>query len=237
MEKQVQRKFKVRDDVMLSEADTFQGMYEADKADFEAYNNVIFHAGFGAGFLALINSARKFLTDNVVMYTQAEETAEFSAKHKECCAFYQYIKPEIEYIFPNNEAVWNQFGFNDYQTVYRTKWKMTMFMNLLFETATHYSAELIAGGFAAAKIARIETLANELESEQLDKDEKKKERPVITSERITLYNEVWAVVKTINSASKAVYMGNYAKLKQYQLPHRRKSAAAKQSSKQSPEGI
>lgn len=212
-------------------ADTFQSLYENDKADFEAYNNVIFHAGFGAAFLALIDSARNFLTDNVVMYTQAEETAEFSAKHKECCEFYQSIKPEIKYIFPNNEAVWNQFGFNDYQTVYRAKWKMMMFMNLLFETATHYSAELIAGGFSAAKIAKIETLANELESEQLEKDEKKKERPVITSERISLYNEVWAVVKTINAASKAVYRGSYTKLKQYELPHRTKTSSVKQTSK------
>jgi hypothetical protein len=231
MEKQVQRKFKMADHIMMKEAVSFQSLYESDKADFEAYNNVIFHAGFGAGFLALIDSARSFVKDNVVMYTQAQETAEFCAKHKECCKFFQLIKPEIKHIFCDKAAILNQFGFNDYQTASKIKWKMINFMDVLFETATHYSAELIAGGFAAAKIARIETLAHELKAEQLDKDEKKKGRPVTTSERITLYNEVWDVMLVINSASKAVYMGNYAKLKQYELPHKRKTAAPKQSSK------
>lgn len=231
MDKQVKRKFKIADYIMLKEADTFQSLYESDKADFEAYNSVIFHAGFGAAFLALIDSARKFSKDNVVMYTQAEETAEFCAKHKECCKFFQLIKPEIKHIFSDNAAILNQFGFNDYQTARRIKWKMTSFMDLLFETATHYSAELIAGGFAAAKIARIEILANELKEEQMEKDEMKKERPVVTSERITLYNQVWNVMLSINAASKAVYMDNYAKLKQYELPRRKKIADEKGSAK------
>ena len=222
MEKQIRRKYKISDDKMLSLADTFQTMYEEDKTDFEAFNVVMFPAGFGAAFLAAIDTARNYSNDTVVMYTHADKTMEFNSKHKECCNFFKAMKPTIINVFPDNEMIWNQFGFNEYKTVLRSKWKMITFMDVLFETATTYSAELIAGGFTAVKIAEIQTLHNELNEAQLTKEGKIKERPVSTHERISLYNKVWEIMRKNKKASKAVYRNNYAMMKKYALPYKKR---------------
>lgn len=228
MEKQNRRKYKISDSKMLVLADTFQAMYENDKSDFEAYNSVMFPVDFGAAFLEAIDAARNYSTDIEMMYTHADKTALFNAKHKECCNFFQAMKPTIMNVFPDNEMIWNQFGFNEYTTVLRAKQKMITFMEVLFETAESYSAELIAGGFTAAKIAAIQTLQNELNEAQLIKEGKIKERPVSTYERVSLLNNVWEVMLKINKVSKAVYRNSLAMTKKYALPYKKRAKKVKE---------
>ncbi|MBI5402582.1 MAG: hypothetical protein HY959_04225 [Ignavibacteriae bacterium] len=218
MAKKSVRLYTVRDDVMLDGADRFNAQYTSDKADFEGFNIVMFPLTFGATFEAQIDAARACLRDMVVLDEQAEETAELGTKMKECCDYFQAMKPVIESVFPNKPAIWNQFGFNDYEKARKSQGKMIQFMEMLFEVSDKYKVELIAGGFTQVKIDKIETLAGELRQEQIDQEVAKKERPVKTQERIKLMNIVWATMQTINKASKAVYQGNYAKLAEYELP-------------------
>lgn len=214
----VERQYSVRDDKMLDAGDRFHAQYVTDKADYEGYNIVMYPPTYGTSLKAKIDAARAVDTDNLVIDEMVEETVTVESKMKECGNYFQKMKPVIESVFPNNHAVWNQFGFNDYKACHNVQGKMIMFMDTLFKTATNYSVELIAGGFTAPKIAAIETLANELRDLETDQEVIKKERPLKTQTRINLYNEVWAEMQKINRSSKAIYMGNYAKLNQYELP-------------------
>jgi len=218
MAKKEVRLYTVRDDVMLDGADRFNAQYTGDKSNFEGFNIVMFPLTFGATFESQIDAARTTLKDMVVLDEQVEETTELGAKMKECCDYFQAMKPVIESVFPNKPAIWNQFGFNDYEKARKSQGKMIQFMEMLFEVSEKYNAELIAGGFTQVKIDKIETLAGELRQEQIDQEVAKKERPVKTQERIKRMNTVWSTMQTINKASKAVFQGNYAKLAEYELP-------------------
>lgn len=218
MAEKVERQYGIRDDEMLDAADRFQAQYENDKADFEGYNIIMFPLTYGASFKAKIDAARDYDVDDLVVDEQVEETVTVETKLKECGEYFRKFKPIVKAVFPGNAAVWNQFGFNDFEACRNSQGKMIILMDTLFKTATKYSAELIAGGFSAAKIAMIKTLADELREEETEQEVAKKERPVKTQTRILLYNEVWAEMRKINSSSKAIYMGNYAKLNQYKLP-------------------
>lgn len=220
MAKKVVRLYTVRDDVMLDGADRFNGQYTADKTDFETFNTVMFPITFSATFLAQIDAARACLKDDVVIDEQVEETVEVGAKLKECGDYFQAMKPVIESVFPNKHAIWNQFGFNDYEKSRKSQGKMIQFMEMLYNVSDKYKTELIAGGFTQIKIDKIQTLGNELRQEQLDQELAKKSRPVKTQERINLMNIVWKTMQTINRATKGIYIGNYAKLNEYELPGR-----------------
>lgn len=218
MAKKAVRLYTVRDDVMLDAADRFHSQYETDEADFAAWNAVMFPPAFKTDFKDKIDAARAFVRDNVVVDEQVEETMEVGEKLKECGNYFQAMKPVIESTFPNKPAIWNQFGFNDYRKSHRSHGKMILFMEMLYETSEKYKTELIANGFTQLKIDAIETLKEELRTEQIEQEVAKKQRPVKTQERITLMNAVWAEMLKINKASKAVYQGNYAKLNEYELP-------------------
>jgi len=218
MAKKIIRQYSSRDDVMLSKAEMFHAQYELDKADFQGYNIVMFPAGFGVSFLAEITDARAAEVDALVIDSQVAETDEVNSQLYLCKEYFQKMKPVIESVFPNNFAVWNQFGFNDYEKASLSQTKMIVFMKTLFKTATKFSVQLIAGGFTAPQIAMIDTLADGLINEVTDQEVATKERVVKTQTRIILYNIVWATMQKINRASKAIYYGNYAKLNQYELP-------------------
>ena len=212
------RFYTVKDNVMLDGADTFNAQYTLDKTEFEGYNIIMFPVTFGATFQAQIDAARACLIDDVVVDEQVQETADVGIKLKECCDNFQAMKPVVETVFPGKPAIWNQFGFNDYEKARKSQGKMIQFMEMLFETSTQYKTQLIAGGFTQVKIDKIETLKNELKAEQISQELAKKERPVKTQERIILMNTVWATMQIINKASKAVFQGNFAKLAEYELP-------------------
>ena len=218
MADKVVRLYSIRDDVMLDASDTFHALYITDEVDFQGYNIIMFPLNFKTDFLTEINDARVVEKDMVVIDEQVEETEEVKGKHKECAAYFQDMKPIIEATFPNNKAVWNQFGYNDYEAARRSQGRMIQFMEMLHLMAEKYKLELIAQGFTQAKIDMILQLKDELRQEQVEQEAAKKERPVKTQERILILNKPWIRMRKINAASKAIYRDNYAKLNEYELP-------------------
>jgi len=218
MLEKVERQYGVRDDVMLDAGDRFHLQYETDKSDFEGYNIVMYPLTYAAGFHTKIDAVRVYDRDELVVDEQVEETVTVESKLKDCGEYFRKMKPMIKSIFPGNTAVWNQFGFNDFDECRNSQGKTIIFMDTFFKAATNHSAALIAGGFTAPQIAMSKTLADALREDEAEQEYAKKERPLKTQTRINLYNEVWFEMQKINRSSKAIYMSNYAKLNQYELP-------------------
>jgi len=212
------RKYNCPDPTMLDGADTLHALYVADEAEFTNYNAIMFPAGFKTSWLAKITAARNVLKDVVVVDEQQEETFQVTAKMKECMEYFQTMKPTIEFAFPGNVAVWNAFGFNDYDFASQSQGRLTQFMEMLFVTSTNYSVQLIAGGWTAPKIAQCGTLSTEMRTEQTEQETAKKDRPVETQERIIILNNCWDDMVYVTNGAKAVFYNNFAKLHQYVLP-------------------
>ena len=218
MTDKVVRLYSIRDDVMLDTSDMFHTLYSQDELDFQGYNSVLFDVNFKTDFLAEIDAARLVKKDEVVLDEQVEETDEVKGKLVECSDYFKGMKLVIEEAFPNNKAVWNQFGYNDYRAASRSQGRMIQFMEMLYLTSDKYKTELIAKGFTQAKIDMILQLKDELRQEQIEQEVAKKERPLKTQERILLLNKPWIRIRKIHRASKVIYKDNYAKLNEYELP-------------------
>ena len=218
MAKKEVRKYNCPDSVMLDAGDTLHVLYVEDEAAFQAYNIVMFPATFKDDFLAKITAARNVVKDMVVVDEQEEETEEVTAKMKECMAYFQKMKPTIVFAFPDKQAVWDQFGFDDYDFASRSQGRMVQFMEMLVETTDKYKTTLLAQGFTQPKIDEGIALAGEIRQEQLEQEQAKKNRPLETQERIVILNTCWDAMVFVTSAAKAVFYDNYAKLHQYTLP-------------------
>ena len=214
----VVRLYSVPDNVMLDTSDVFYTLYSSDETDFQGYNIVLFPLTFKTDFLAEIDAARLVKKDMVVLDEQVEETDEVKGKHLECGDYFQGMKQVIEEAFPNKPAIWNQFGYNDYEGARRSQGRMIQFMEMLYLTSDTYKVELIAKGFTQPKIDMILQLKDELRQEQIEQETAKKERPVKTQERILILNKPWLSIRKIHRATKVIYKDNYAKLNEYELP-------------------
>ena len=128
----VVRLYSVRDDVMLDTSDVFYTLFLADETDFQGYNLVLFPLTFKTDFLAEIDAARVVKKDMVVLDEQVDETDEVKGKHLECGDYFQGMKQVIEEAFPNKPAIWNQFGYNDYEGARRSQGRMIQFMEMCY---------------------------------------------------------------------------------------------------------
>ena len=212
------RLYRCPDSIMIEAADTLIALYTDDESEFFAYNAVMFPPEFKTTFQTHITAAHNVIKDMVVVDEQQEESLEVTAKMKECFAYFQRMKPTIMFTFPNKPAVWNQFGFNDYDFARRSHGRMVQFMDMLHKTSVKYSVELIAKGWTQVKIDQCETLAGELKTENTEQEQAKKDRPVETQERIVVLNTCWEDMVFVTNAAKAVFYDNFAKLHQYTLP-------------------
>jgi len=212
------RKYKCPDSTMLDGADVIQTLYVEDELIFQGYNIIMFPVTFKTIFLAKITAARNVLKDMVVVDGQKEETEEVTEMMKECMAYFQIMKPVITFTFPNKPALWDKFGFNDYENSRRSQGRMVQFMEMLVSTTEEYKVELIAKGYTQLKIDKGAALAEAIRQEQTEQEHAKKDRPYETQERIIIMNACWDVMVYVTSAAKAVFYGNFAKLHQYILP-------------------
>ena len=212
------RLYNCPDPTMIESADTLIALYIVDESEFFDYNALMFPLGYKTTFQTHITAAHDVIKDEVVVDEQQEETGEVTEKMKECYAYFQKMKPTIMFTFQNKPAVWNQFGFNDYDFARRSHGRMVQFMDMLHKTSVKYSVELIAAGWTQVKIDQCETLAGELKTENTEQEQAKKDRPVETQERIIILNTCWEDMVFVTNAAKAVFYDNFAKLHQYTLP-------------------
>jgi len=92
---------------------------------------------------------------------------------------------------------------------------MIQFMNQFHTTAVKYSAQLLAKGFTQAKIDEIGSLKTALDEANQKQEAFKKDRGVLTQERVGKLNTAWQRMQDVCNAAKYVYAENYAKLARY----------------------
>jgi hypothetical protein len=214
---QVVRLFSTSDAKMLEFARLIHGFFLTDLADFTAFDPD-FDPVYAAAFLASIVAAESFSSDDQLIDVMATATVEVEENMKACRDYFQSSKYFIEKAYPKKPTVWNEFGYNDYMESRQVQAKMIQFMLHFHETATKYSAELIAVNFDAAKIAEIKSLADALQAANFVQETIRKERTTKTQNRVTLLNECWENCQTIRKAAKAVYAENWGKWQLYLLP-------------------
>lgn len=118
-----------------------------------------------------------------------------------------------------SEAKMNEFGKNKYLKARENYNKMIDLLKLAFNTAqeSENKTVLLNVGYSQIQIDELNTLANEIDAMLLQLNEAKSNRYILTEERITAMNNVWAFMKRLNKASKVVFVDNPAMLKLFLL--------------------
>ncbi len=211
------RNYQLADAVMLEAAKTTHGFLLEDLQDFNSFNP-LFEQGYADDWLDYINVAETVTKDDVIIDQMAGLSAAVEAAMKKCRDKFQTLKFFIEKAFPNNTAVWNEFGYNNYDNARKTQPGMIQFMVGLHAVATKYKTQLFGVNFTQAKLDEILTFKTELDTANLNQELFKAGRPALTQDRIIKLNKVWDILVEVGKAGKIVYSNNHAKYNRYLLP-------------------
>jgi hypothetical protein len=205
------------DSKMLNRAQGICNLLKDDVAEF-ASKDAEFDLDFVEAFEAAIDVAYGTQTDETFMDEMETLTSKTMKAWWACQDYFQDMKYYIERAFPGNARKHDQFGYNDYREMTRQQNRVMGFMDQLEDMANEHSAQLLAAGMTVEQLEQIAVLRQAFWAADRAQERKKKLRPVLTAERIEVYNAVWRILQRVNRLSKLVYRGDYVKLHQYMLP-------------------
>ena len=211
------RLFKMPEANLLQHAEVVASLYPTDVVDFSAFDST-FTIEYGATIKNSINAVTALKSDQVVIDQMAEHTQNVLDAMGTCNTDYKTVAYFVRKAFKNNKAVQNQFGFNDIEKVRYSQPKMILFMEEHAGTATEHKAELVAEGCNELLIDKLLVDAQNLKEANIKQEKFKKERGVITQERVKLLNGVYLLVKPINDIAQIIFSDNAAQLAKYSLP-------------------
>ena len=217
--KSIKRLYTIADAYMLEYSKTLVAYFIEDQAAFEG-EDTNFANPFEVAYQDAIDLAEAEPTDEQRKDQLVQLTNNVETEMTNCRDVFQGAKRYVRKAFPNNIAVWNEFGFDDYQKVDKSQALFITFMTRFHSTAVKYTAQLTAPAvnFTAARIAEIETRRAALNTANNVQEKFKKDIPVFTQNRITLLNAVWAINTDVAGVGKALFKNDYAKYQHYLLP-------------------
>lgn len=212
-----QRKFNVADAIMLSYAGVVSANLGEDLPAFKAFDSTFFD-DYPKRINDSIRDIKSIRTDNVVIDEMTELTEIVNATLSECNTAYKTLRFFVKKAFADSKPVQNQFGTNDIEKVRKNVPKMVVFMQDLKGMVQKYKAELIAAGCNEAVLDSIGPLCTKLNKDNIKQEQFKKERGVITSERVDKLNELYDLLQPVSEIAHIIFEDASAQLAKYALP-------------------
>lgn len=135
-----------------------------------------------------------------------------------CNGAFRSVKYFVLKAYPDNVAIHNQFGFNDIRKVRQNQGRMVIFMGDFIKVTDAHKEKLIEEGCNAALLDKLPSLLTDLQDSKTDQEVFKKERGVITQERIEKLNELYKLLVPISEMAQIIFADDEARLKSYLLP-------------------
>jgi len=213
------RRYKIADAYMIQFAKVLRLFFIEDQAQFETEDSN-FATPFETDWLNTITDAEAQPTDEQRRDQLEQLTVTVKAEMTNCRNTFQAAKRYIQKAFPNNTEVWNEFGFDDYDTIRDSQPTMIEFMKRFHTTAVKYSAQLSAPtvNFSAARIAEIETRRAALDAANNAQESFNGSLPTFTRKRIAAHNAVWNICTDVCGVGKALFRNDHARYQLYLLP-------------------
>ena len=202
---------------MLEASKDVKELFVGDKPAF-----LIFDLSFGGTFQndweVDITAAEGFDTDEVVLDQLTQLTKVVEEKMDLCRHKFQSAKYFIERAFPDNGAVWDEFGYDNYDDARENQPLMVQFMKNFHKKAVKYSAKLILKNYTQIMIDEILVLSNAFDTANSNQNAFITARKTVTQTRQTAYNKVWDYVVRVCKAGQIIFHDNAAKFEQYLTP-------------------
>ena len=176
-----------------------------------------FDSAYSSKFLNALDDADKIESKYAVDANLKLLTKTVEEKMELCRNKFQSAKYFIEKAFPNNENIWQEFGYGAYNKARKNQVLMKEFMRNFYKTATKYSAKLIGANYTTEKIEEINTLLSELLQSDDEQESFKNGRPSLTQDNIEKLNLSYSIAAKVADVGKQIYAQDYAKHKKYVL--------------------
>lgn len=214
----IEKKYSKSFDEVLQQAYLFHDGYLVDEADFAAASP-LFGLTFAADFLADIVAADALPTNaddlnDQTVYTQAVDDSMDSAREH-----YRKLLMYINLAWPEDKTIAKAFGSRIYEKARSNTLKLINLMQDAFnesDSAT-YKTDLIAVGFVQADIDLLNTLAEELTTNNRAQEKFMRLSFARSEERVVAFNKFWDTMVKISNTSKIVFKDSPAKIQYYML--------------------
>lgn len=216
MKEQEKRHFGITDADMLELSSKVRVFYTEDIVVFNSYNPK-FDDDYNNDWADRITTAEDAPNDEQIDDILQQKTAVVEQAMLACRNKFQDSKTFIEDAFPDNQVVWNEFGFDDYLAASKSQSNFIQFMNRFHAVAEKYKVELIANNYTQDKIDEIETLGDALKDANTGQEVYKGNIPVITQNRVEVMNSCYAVTSEVGRVGKLIFRNDYAKYQRYLL--------------------
>ena len=210
------RMYSTSDAEMLETADVIAASLGDDIGDFTAFDSTL-TADYVTTVQGAVGRVKEIKPDNVVIDEMGEWTQKVDAAMKKSSDAYSNLAYFVRKAFNGNIAVQNQFGLNDYKKARDSQAKMVLFMETLGDQATAHHDELVAAGCGEDVITTVSEVATELRESNIGQEKFKKERGVLTQERVKRLNEVYQLLVPLSEAAQIIYRDDPARLSKYTL--------------------
>lgn len=177
-----------------------------------------FASPFEKNWQDAITIAADLPTDEEIVDILTGFTETLNDTMADCRKSFQDAKYYIEKAFPNETAVWKEFGFDTYNAARASVPKMIIFMGVFKSKVEKYKTQLLAKKFPQASIDVIDVLAKAILDKKTEQEKHKKSRYSITEDRTNKMNAMWTFRQKVAKAAKNIYKENYAKYRLYLLP-------------------
>jgi hypothetical protein len=217
MPEQVKRGYTVADSIMIEASGDKRDFFIEDLTDFSTYDPE-FAAPYDTDWATALSAAAVMPSDETLDDQLTQLTQILKVKFRGCQDKYQDTKHFIEKAFPGNKEVWNEFGYDNYDSGSKSQSRFIVFMYDFHQVAEKYKTELIAKGYSQIRIDEILTLADELKDANKTQNVFRGNIPVQTRNRIAKLNVVWNIMTSVCRVGKRLYKDDYAKFQRYLLP-------------------
>ncbi len=211
------RIYNVADADLIENAEVVKETLPDDLSDFSGFD-----LNFAADYpLVIANSLTQFYDlkpDMVIVNEQAELTQTVIDSMGACNKAFKTVLFFANKAFGNNPAVMKQFGSKGIEKARRSQANLTLFMDTLAETAVSYKTQLVAEGCSEEFIDGLAILATNLKTANISQEKFKKERGLITQERVRSLNDIYKLLKPVHEIAQIIYSDDPARLDKYSLP-------------------
>lgn len=166
----------------------------------------------------LYDEAINIPSDKVYIDIQAQATENINTCVEECGKFYQACKFDIENVFPNKKHIWNQFGFNDYETARKSGRGMYMFYSDFILIANLHKVEMTETTWNDETYKKICDLKDKLKMNMDHQTKCRIDRGKATDERVETLNKIYDLLSKYMKAAKIIYADNDEMLKWFKFP-------------------
>ncbi len=214
----IKREYYKSDRVMLAQSRRFYWILQENLSKFSEKFS-IFTPEYVANMDALITEAELYPTRSLASGVSKANVMLLQEKVRDAKRHYMKLINYVKLLYPDNRAVLTLFGYNEYEESIRTPYGINSLLLSAFEKANSlvYKGDLVALGFTESDILLLFTLAEEVYAIHLEQSAINSSNKLITEQRVTLYNQVWAIMRKISSVAEEVFPDSYARQRNLRL--------------------